>query len=322
MRILAIGTFRNEVDLVRPNVLHHLSQGVDEILIQDNGSTDGTPDALSDIARSHPVTWSRRPGSFQQDRVLTELVSRARERGADWVVPVDADEFWYAPGSGLRPVLARCRTDAARVQLVNFIQERRQRWTTPDGLLTMTRRVADPIGTAADAEALVEAERIAYVEHRYAAKWVFRPGAVDRLSWGSHVLHGFRGTPADATDIVCLHAPLRSFSTLVGKVDRDRSPGEIAEYFSVAWHLNRWRRLAFEGRLETEWNANSYVDEHLDVHGQQHPLVIDYTLRDLVTPWLSFDSAAEEIARLDDRRASSSAFDTAPGSRRRTRRRV
>ena len=32
---------------------------------------------------------------------MTELAREAFEEGADWVVPVDADEFWHAPGGDL-----------------------------------------------------------------------------------------------------------------------------------------------------------------------------------------------------------------------------
>jgi hypothetical protein len=103
-----------------------------------------------------------------------------------------------------------------------------------------------------------------------------------RISWGNHVIGGAREPRIPTSEIVCLHAPLRSWSVLEAKVDAQRPPEELDDYFSIAWHLRRWRRLFWEGRLENEWAANSYLDDHLDVYGCRRPLVIDTTLRDLV----------------------------------------
>jgi hypothetical protein len=44
----------------------------------------------------------------------------------------------------------------------------------------------------------------------------------------------------------------------------------------------------FEGEsdLEREWEANSYLSDHLDVYGQRHPVVFDPRLRDAVAPFV------------------------------------
>jgi len=285
VQIWAIGTTRNEVDLVRTNILHHLSQGVDRFLLLDDQSVDGTRDMLSDLARTYPVEWSPYSGSFRQDQLLTALAVKAFERGADWILPVDADEFWRAPFSSLRRVLEHCRESALRVDLANFIQRRDQMENTPGALLSMTRTAARPLGSMEAGEELVESEQIAYVEHCYHYKWLFRGAEALQIGWGNHVLSGLTGTWRATEEIECLHAPLRSFAALLTKLDVDRSATEIGEYFAVAWHLRRWRRLAAEGRLEAEWKANSYLDDQLDVFGRKRPVVVDDRLREAVEPW-------------------------------------
>jgi hypothetical protein len=137
-----------------------------------------------------------------------------------------------------------------------------------------------------DAEALVESDRIAYVEHLYHYKWIHRTSPDLQIGWGNHTI--FPGaTTIDTDEILCLHAPLRSYEVLESKVDIDRPPHEIDAYFSIAWHLRRWRRLAWEGRLEDEWRANSYLDDALDLYGRRRPVVVDSRLSDLLRPWLT-----------------------------------
>src|SRR5262249_32770657 len=90
----------------------------------------------------------------------------------------------------------------------------------------------------------------------------------------------------DTSEIVCLHAPLRSRSLLESKADLARPIEDIEEYLGVGWHLRRWRRLVREGRLAAEWAANSYLDGQLHRQGGAHSLVFDGTLRDLVAPFI------------------------------------
>jgi hypothetical protein len=168
--------------------------------------------------------------------------------------------------------------------VVNFIQQRSERHTTPASLLGMTRRTGAPVGPVERGEQLVETQQIAYVEHLYQPKWVSRalPGLA--LGWGNHTMRGPRELLHDTDALVCLHAPLRSFAVLEAKVDVDRPAADIDEYFDMAWHLRRWRRLAWEGRLEAEWRANSYQDDRLDVFGSPHDVIADDRLRRLTEP--------------------------------------
>ena len=127
MRICAIGTTRNEVDLVAINLQHHCAQGIDSFLIRDNGSTDGTQDELSRLSKHLPLEWSQYKGPFLQDRLLSDLAVEAFHRGADWVIPVDADEFWHVPDGTLREVLDESGdAGVLEAEVVNFVQQRSQ----------------------------------------------------------------------------------------------------------------------------------------------------------------------------------------------------
>src|SRR5215216_2350917 len=159
---------RNEADVVRLNVLYHSKLGIDRRLIVDNGSTDGTDRVLQELSKWDPgVRWTRDEGPYRQSEIHTELAREAYREGADRVVQIDADEFWYAPGGDFRSVLAESKARVLRAQVVNFIQRRSQKESSPDALLYMTRRAASPIPRAQD---LVETRQIAFVEKMYRPK--------------------------------------------------------------------------------------------------------------------------------------------------------
>ncbi|MCR8670416.1 glycosyltransferase family 2 protein [Agrococcus sp. HG114] len=118
---------RDEADIIAATIEHHLAQGVDHILVTDNGSVDGTLDILEDYAAAAPLTLMHEPEQRkQQGRVVTRMARMAHtELGADWVINGDADEFVRAldPGSTLADVFGRMPRElgAISVPVVNLV---------------------------------------------------------------------------------------------------------------------------------------------------------------------------------------------------------
>jgi hypothetical protein len=93
MRLAAIAMIRNEADIL-PDFLGHCAALFDEVLAVDHASTDGTPRMLAAAARRMPLrVWRFAHPAKAQALVLTALAREAAARGADWVFPLDADEF-------------------------------------------------------------------------------------------------------------------------------------------------------------------------------------------------------------------------------------
>lgn len=287
--MLVYGVFmvRNEVDIIRTNVLHHLSLGVDRMLIVDNGSSDGTDRVLKELSKQDPrVRWSRDEGPYLQSVIITGLAREAFRSGADWVVPVDADEFWCSPRSSFRRVLGESEAGSLGARIINFVQRRSQRRSTPGALAHMTRRVASPLGPPDKAQGLVESERIGFVEKAYPPKWISRPSEEIEIEKGNHRIFGINGPQEETDEILCLHAPLRSRETLEARVrSADRVEG-LGLRPGQSRNRRRWGKLKGKRAIELEWAANSYKDDHLDVYGERHPVIFDPMLRDLVAPWI------------------------------------
>lgn len=98
---------RDEADIIGATVAHMLTQ-VDHVIVADNLSADETPTILAEMADGCDrltVLTDHEPAHDQSGK-MTRLAHRARDMGAEWVVPFDADEAWYSPFGRIADVLA------------------------------------------------------------------------------------------------------------------------------------------------------------------------------------------------------------------------
>lgn len=109
---------RDEGDVIYHTLCHLAGENLDGIIIADNLSTDCTrfeiDRAISDLARGTP--WERacqivvveddEPGYYQSAKMTALAARAAKEHGAKWIIPFDADELWYTQGDRLGIVIA------------------------------------------------------------------------------------------------------------------------------------------------------------------------------------------------------------------------
>src|SRR5215212_6162362 len=297
---------RDEEDILSVNLRHHLGV-VDRILLIDNGSTDSTPRILRRFARRCPqLQWTTDAGEYLQAKLLTGLAQQAYAEGAGWVVSIDADEFWRTSTSEpLGVVLSRVAAGvgALRVRVVNYVQARWIDRRHRRSLLTMTRRSPAPVGPPESASGLVDARHASYVEAAYAPKLVCRTSEDLSIGVGNHYADGIPGRVLETDDIVCLHAPLRARQNLLMRAANGHRVENADFGEGTGWQPRRWASLDAQ-QLEAEWRANSYEDLTLDVHGYEHPLVVDTLLRDTVEPHFSqWDRGVSSLAWRRQQRA-------------------
>ncbi len=106
MRTVGVAMVRNEIDIVEAFVRHALAT-VDHLVVLDNGSHDGTLDALHSLRQEGlalEVIEDAEPGKRQSERTTRLMREHAvAKHRADWVLPIDADEFLAAGPGGLVP---------------------------------------------------------------------------------------------------------------------------------------------------------------------------------------------------------------------------
>lgn len=120
--IAAVSMVKDEVDIVEPILRHLVAEGVDELIVADNLSTDGTSDLLYALADELPLTVLEDPEvAYYQGRKMTALATIADEMGADWIIPFDADELFYSGAGRLGDVLPGATHDVYWVEARHHI---------------------------------------------------------------------------------------------------------------------------------------------------------------------------------------------------------
>lgn len=109
MKLVSISVIRNESDILETFVRHHLPV-LDLMIIVDHRSSDGSSGILSRLkTEGCPLEILEETGlEHRQEHVLTAAMRKAvHAHGADWVIPLDADEFLTTPaGTPVREVFA------------------------------------------------------------------------------------------------------------------------------------------------------------------------------------------------------------------------
>ncbi|QNE35091.1 glycosyltransferase family 2 protein [Leifsonia shinshuensis] len=203
---------RDEADIIGPMIEHHLAQGIDRIIVTDNGSKDGTTEILESFGsaidlRHDPVHRK------QQFSVVTGMARDAYTRyGADWVVNADADEFWF-PRAGAAASLAEtfaALDPALTTFTVPVIDMTGDPAATGSGLQRLTVRDLRPV------------ERLRRIGLRdHSTPDAVHIGSADvEVAQGNHFVNlKGAGSVPDGLALEVLHFPWRSWSQFATKVE-------------------------------------------------------------------------------------------------------
>lgn len=277
---------RNSDDLLQVNILRHLHTGCERVLVVDNGSTDRSQAILRRLAKRHAVDWSVDTGALNQSEIVTQLAQDARKLGADWVLPLDTDEFWHATRP-LDEVFAEAQSagiGALEVPRIEYLQARDQLRATSRGALRATMRVEH---LTRGAEAIAEFRRgeRSMFELAVAPKLALRTGPDLVVHRGAHEASGLAGTREVTHEVAIFHIPLRSRADLAERAEHGRRIAEVSDDPDVSTQNRYWAAMEEQGRLDEAWRAHSHEDGALEVDGRRVELLEDHRLAELIEPW-------------------------------------
>ncbi len=205
MKLVMTLLVRDEEDILREHLDFHLAQGVDEIILMDNLSSDRTAEIAKEYERAGHLQYVFQPqDDFSQGRWVTQMARRAgRELKADWVINSDADEFWWPHFGSLKDALGSTENErlAASVERTNFVAR------ADNG---------EPFWRRMDVRRVVSVNCLGQpvpgkVAHRARADVVVEQGN-HRIAVGGHVV------PPVAAPITILHFPVRSRAQFFNKI--------------------------------------------------------------------------------------------------------
>jgi hypothetical protein len=263
---------RDEEDILRANIDFHLNRGVDEIVLMDNRSVDGTADIAREYERAGALRYLfQGEDDYGQAKWVTRMARYAcEEMHADWVINNDADEFWWEASGSLKNALAAVGGDVIAVgaERTNFVarpEDGRPFWRRMD---VRHRTSLNPLGRPLPGK----------VAHRALADI-----SVDQGNHGVRIAGN--AVPASGSPITVLHFPVRSRAQFFNKIanggaayarNRDLPAG-----VGATWrHLHA---LYLAGALEPEFRKEPFSAEDVAAGLASGALIRDSRLADALT---------------------------------------
>lgn len=120
-KLTAIMQVRNEADRYLEQVLRELSEFVDDIVIVDDASTDGTAKLCRSFAKVNTLVTLEESRFHEEWELRQFLWDLAGLTGPDWILSVDADEFYESKAKAhMRELIDQDRYDWVAFRFYDF----------------------------------------------------------------------------------------------------------------------------------------------------------------------------------------------------------
>lgn len=123
MNLVSISRVKNEVDIIEAFVRHH-THYFDRLVVVDNASSDGTYEVLVELKEAgFPIVLMQDSTvGYRQSYHMSRLLRMAVEDvSADWIVPLDADEFVEPPEGTTLSEMLRPESELLTMGWNNFV---------------------------------------------------------------------------------------------------------------------------------------------------------------------------------------------------------
>jgi hypothetical protein len=216
MKLVMTLLVSDEDELVEPNLVYHLAQGVDFVIVTANRAS---PQSVATVQRYVEQGVAALICEDAQTSELAEWMTRmarlaATEHAADWVLNADCDEFYMAEAGTLKQVFSAVPAEynGLTIPINHFPPTRAE-----DGCFA-ERMIVREVATMKKPHRLNQQDSA----NQLMTKVAHRGARTIRVSRGSHRVSGIAVKLVPAwRPIVGLHFPLRSYAQFERKTIKD-----------------------------------------------------------------------------------------------------
>ncbi len=277
---------RDEVDIIEHNIRYHAAMGIEQFVVTDNASVDGTRELLATLATEFDIDIIDEPShTIDQDYWVTRMAEHLQIRGKqDWVIHNDADEFWVPPQASIPDAIAEtlnCSGEhintvgVLNCKRFNMLPNRRDlekaNYAFYLNVLAATRAV--PLLTG---EQPWSDDNSNCLARPVMDKVLTRVQGLKSVGYGNHgAEHQLAQVGCD--NITILHFPVRTFAQFKRKVvnygeslaKNQRLPA------ASSLHLRYWYDRHLAGKLHEDYAQITFSDERLRQLLADHSVQID-----------------------------------------------
>lgn len=265
MRIAVHLGVLDEVELVESAVRRLFATGVDHVVANDLGSTDGSLDLLHSVAERMPdrlrVVQSGALLAGDLGGWPARALALVREARPDWALFLDADEFLVAASGVLSGTHGLDLADVLRVERFNVplvAGDSTAAATVGDDPGAATLLLTAPIDDLAGR--LARLPEMPWIRGVPVPKVMVRPERIGAVAIGGHDASDGEGPPLRRIrprDLLIGHLPFTTRARFLRKVrNAQRTFCQNPALFTghVGWHWRRWIDLLERGGLDAEFD--------------------------------------------------------------------
>jgi hypothetical protein len=270
VKIAAHIGLKDEVELVERAIEQLYAVGVDQVVVTDMGSTDGSLALLR--ARTDTHRFRLFESDDSEESGLREWTARStrlmRETGCDWAVFIDADELMLPREGDLRRILEHATADVLRVDRFNVpltdegLDHLPQ--PLPPSFYDQLPLVVDPVP---DFQLQVDADPpVPWSRGVPNPKVIVRMDRIHEVTVGGHDVTAPEGREVHRerpADILIAHLAFTTrsrFDTKMANIVASLANNKVF-FEGIAWHWKRWAAAWERGTIGEEYQRQVFTPE-------------------------------------------------------------